>query len=248
MKESKITAIIVDDEEEARDILDNLLKDFEEIEIISKESNVDSAIATIIAHKPDIIFLDIEMPGKDGFYLINEIHNLKLNPAIIFITAYNRAVEAFEQAAFDYLMKPIEPDRLRKSIDRYKTEKIQNLFDERFEKLMNLIKCNKIRINTRAGFVLLDTEKIVYCQANGNYTEIFLNTSITETVTQQLGQFEKLLPQDIFFRINRSAIINLNYLSKINRKSKTCELIAGKEKYTLEATRELLRKLEKKDI
>ena len=248
MKESKITAIIVDDEEEARDILENLIKDFEEIEIISKESNVDSAIATIIAHKPDIIFLDIEMPGKDGFYLINEIHNLKLNPTIIFITAYNRAVEAFEYAAFDYLMKPIEPDRLRKSIDRYKTEKIQNLFDERFEKLMNLIKCNKIRINTRAGFVLLDTEKIVYCQANGNYTEIFLNTSLQETVTQQLGQLEKLLPQDIFFRINRSTIINLNYLSKINRKSLNCELIVGKEKYTLDATREQLKKLGKKEI
>ena len=248
MKKRKITAIIVDDEQEARDILENLIKDFEEIEIISKESNVDSAIATIIAHKPDIIFLDIEMPGKDGFYLINEIHNLKLNPTIIFITAYNRAVEAFEHAAFDYLMKPIEPDRLRKSIDRYKTEKIQNLFDERFQKLLNLLECNKIRFNTRTGFIILDTEKIVYCQANGNYTEIFLNTSITETVTQQLGQVEKLLPPDIFFRIDRSAIINLNYLSKINRKNKTCELIAGKEKYTLKATREQLKSLGKKEI
>lgn len=248
MIDKKITAIIVDDEQEARDLLENLLSDFQEMEIISKESNVDGAIATIIAHGPDIIFLDIDMPGKDGFVLIDEIRNLNLNPTIIFVTAFNRAVEAFEQAAFDYLMKPIDPDRLRKAINRYKIEKQQDNFDTRFEKLQSILNHNKIRINTRAGFVLLDTAKIVYCQASGNYTEVVFDNGLKETITQQLGQVEKLLPQDVFLRIDRSAIINLNYLSKINRKSLNCELVAGGEKYTLKATKEQLKKLMEMEI
>ncbi|MBC8320264.1 MAG: response regulator transcription factor [Bacteroidetes bacterium] len=245
---NKITALIVDDEKDARDMLERRLIDFPEIIVISKESNVDSAIAKIIEHNPDIIFLDIDMPGKDGFDLINEIRSLNLNPTIIFITAYNHAIEAFEQAAFDYLLKPIDPERLKKSINRYKVEKNQKKSEARFEKLQTILNQNKIRFNTRTGCMLVDTHKIIYCQASGNYTEIVLSNGLQETVSQQLGQVEKLLPPDFFFRIDRSAIINLNYLIKIDRRLKCCELYYGERNIKLKASRERLKKLEGMEI
>lgn len=227
MKESKISAIIVDDEQEARDLLENLLIDFEEIQVISKESNVDNAIKIIIDKTPDIIFLDIEMPEKNGFDLINEIHNLNLNPTIIFITAFNRAVEAFDKAAFDYLMKPIEIDRLRKTINRYKTEKKTDNLADKIDKLKCFLQPEKIKFNTKTGFLLLNPEDIVYCKADGNYSYLFLSNGKKEYITKQLGQIECQLLDDHFFRISRTIVINMNYLSSVDRKSKKVILLNG---------------------
>ena len=243
MKESKISAIIVDDEQEARDLLENLLSDFQEINIISKESNVDDAVKTIIDNPPDIIFLDIEMPGKDGFVLIDEIRNLNLNPTIVFITAFNRAVEAFDKAAFDYLMKPIEINRLKKTIIRYKLEKKTYDLVEKIDKLKCFLQPEKLKCNTKSGFILINPEDIVYCKANGNYSHLYLSNGKNELVTRQLGKVESFLPGNPFFRISRSIIINTNFLSSVNRKTKKVILLNGIQEIELKISKERLKVL-----
>lgn len=245
MNDKKISAIIVDDEQEARDILENLIKDFEEIELISKESNVDDAVKAIIDKTPDIIFLDIEMPGKDGFVLIDEIRNIDLNPTIIFITAFNRAVEAFDQAVFDYLMKPIEPGRLRKTINRYKLEKHNYNLADKIEKLKEVLNPVKIKFTTKAGFLFINPEDIVCCEADGNYSHLHLSNGRKELVTRQLGQIESILPDNTFFKISRSVIINTNFLSSVNKKSKKVILLNGIQEIELAISKERLKVLGK---
>lgn len=120
----KITCIIVDDEREARDRNEYLLKMFKEIRIIAKIGDSDIAITKIIKHKPDIVFLDIEMPRKNGFDIVKEVKQNNIFTTFIFVTAYNQyAVTAIKKAAFDYLLKPIDIDELKETIERYKSDR-----------------------------------------------------------------------------------------------------------------------------
>ncbi|MCK4663593.1 MAG: response regulator transcription factor [Bacteroidales bacterium] len=120
----KITCIIVDDEKEARDRAEDLLKMFKEIRIIAKEGDTDIAIKKIIQQKPDIVFLDIEMPGKNGFDIVNEIKENNISPKFIFVTGHSQyTIKAIRNAAFDYLLKPIDIDDLKETIERYKNSK-----------------------------------------------------------------------------------------------------------------------------
>ncbi|MCD4773814.1 MAG: LytTR family DNA-binding domain-containing protein, partial [Bacteroidales bacterium] len=205
MSQDIISVLIVDDEQEARDLLENLLSDFQEIKIVSKESNVDSAVKTIIDKTPDIIFLDIEMPGKNGFDLVYEINNFNIKTTIIFVTAYNKyAIKAFKYAAFDYFLKPVDPDVIQQTLNRYKLEKQNYNLADKIEKLKCFLQPEKIKFNTKTGFLLLNPEDIVYCEAEGNYTSMYLTNGKKEFLTKQLGQIETILPDNPFFKISRS--------------------------------------------
>ncbi len=117
----KIKCIVVDDEKEARDRFEYLLSKFEEINIIATEGNPDIAIEKIMQQKPDIVFLDIEMPKKNGFDVVKEVRENNFDPVFIFVTGYNQyAIKAIKKEAFDYLLKPIDIDELKETIERYK--------------------------------------------------------------------------------------------------------------------------------
>ena len=220
-----IQAIIVDDEPEALDILESLLTDFSDIEILSKDNSVDSALISILRYKPDIVFLDIDMPNKNGFELVKELKQLNLCPTVIFVTAYNNfAIDAIKCAAFDYLVKPVDIDDLQLCISRYKTDAEKGLFSDKVDDLLFCLKKEKIRFNTQKGLVFIAPDEIVYCAANGNYTDIFLKEKEgRQTITVGLGSLTDLLP-DNFTRINRSIIINRNLLKEVNRKTMECKL------------------------
>jgi len=109
--DNQYKALIVDDESGALDILENLLSAYPEIQIVGKEPDADSAIKSTLSFNPDIVFVDIEMPLKNGLELVKEIRNHNLSPTIVFVTAYNEyAVQAIKLAAFDYILKPVDPD------------------------------------------------------------------------------------------------------------------------------------------
>ncbi len=220
-----IQAIIVDDEPEALDILESLLTDFSDIEILSKDNSVDSALISILRHKPDIVFLDIDMPNKNGFELVKELKQLNLCPTIIFVTAYNDfAIDAIKYAAFDYLVKPVDIDDLQLSISRYKAEGGKGQVSKKIDKLLHCVKKEKIRFSTQKGLVFMAPDEIVYCEATGNYTNIFLKGKEgSQTITVSMGSLINLLP-DNFTRINRSIIINRNLLKEVNRKTGECSI------------------------
>ena len=226
----KITAIIVDDEPEARYIIASLLADFSDVEVLSKEESVDRALIAVRRLKPDLIFLDIDMPKKNGFELVRELRKYNLNPTIIFITAYNQfAIEAIKHAAFDYLVKPVDIDDLKQSIERYKVERKSTDCLGRIENLLQALQEEKLKFSTRTGTTYINPAEIIYCQADGNYTDLYLTGDEKQTVTINIGRLEYILPETKFMKINRSVIINKQFLTEINRKDKKCILCVNDE-------------------
>ena len=206
-----ITAVIVDDEPDAIDFLNDLLTEVKGVDVVATAEDVDEGVEAVIEHRPDIVFLDVDMPGKNGFDLINEINELKVGSTIIFTTAYREyAVDAFEKAAFGYLMKPIGKDKLHKLIHRYRAEKQQEPRQP-----------VKHKFATFKGFVWIAEEDIMGCRADGNYTDIILTGGKTETVVAQISKVHQTLTGGHFLRIHRSSLINIRYLHAFERKTNT---------------------------
>ncbi len=220
-----IRTVIVDDEQQARDMLERLLNEIPGVEIMAKAENVQEGMKAIQKYTPELIFLDIEMPGADGFALVNELKSNQIHCDIIFVTAHNQyAIQAIKQAAFDYLLKPVDRNDLLQSIERYRQKRTDSSVVEKMDVLLEHLKGEKkIRLNTRAGFVLIDPAHILYCEADSNYTVIHLTNGVCETSSLNLGKLEVLFP-DNFIRISRVHLINPSYLYKVNRKNRLCIL------------------------
>lgn len=242
----KFKTIIVDDEPEARELLSFLLSDYPEIDIKGKAENVDEAIALLLKLKPDLVFLDIEMPNKSGFDFLNEIKDFEMNPTIIFVTAFNQyAIEAFKFAAFDYLLKPIESLELAKTLERLKSGTKEKVLSQQTNVLFSELSLKKVKFKTVNGFVLIDPQDIAYCIAEGNYCNIFLKSGEKIFVSSYLADVFSLLPFHDFFRISRSVVVNLKLLQRVNRKSKKCQIIVNDKKVHFLISKRAIMELEK---
>ena len=207
-----IKAIIIDDERLARNELKKLLEQHPEINIIDEASNVDEAIEKIDLSRPDLIFLDIQMPGKTGFDLLAEIEKA---PRVIFTTAYDEfALKAFEVNALDYLLKPIDPKRL--------ADAIQKLQSEIALEQASLLGVNRgpltevdqvfVKDGERCWFVKLGEIRLF--ESVGNYAKVFFGTN-KPLILKSLNALEERLDDRMFFRANRKHIINLRWIEKI---------------------------------
>ncbi|MDZ7742440.1 MAG: LytTR family DNA-binding domain-containing protein [Bacteroidota bacterium] len=225
METKKFKAVIIDDEDDAREILKKLLAAYPEIKVVNLSSNVAEARAAVIANEPDIVFLDIEMPGKSGLDLAREIRDQGIETDIIFTTAFNQhAIEAFKVAAFDYLLKPVDPDKLSETLKRFREENRKSSLNEKLEVLNGILAPQKLRFNTKGGYIKLNPLNIIYFEADGNYTHVYLNSGRKECVSQQIGKIEDQLNHG-FVRINRSVIINKEFIGSFERKCKKIKLI-----------------------
>ncbi len=223
MINTNLKAVIIEDESESLQLLSNLILANGNAVVTGSTSDPQKAISLILSLKPDILFLDIKMPGKSGFEILDDLKQLKsVNPYVIFTTAFNEfAIKAFEYAAFDYLLKPIEPQRLNESILRcIDSKRTGNA--QKTEILLGSFK--KLMFRSTSGIVFIEPTEIIYIEAAGNYSVFHLNCNRTETVTMLLGKIEPMLSEEKFFRISRSFIINTNYLKKIDSKNNQCIL------------------------
>jgi two-component system, LytTR family, response regulator len=213
-----LRALIIDDEELARTRLRNMLQDFEdELEVIDEAGNGKEAIKKIEALHPDIIFLDIQMPGCDGFEVVRR---LNVKPFIVFVTAYDEyALKAFEENSVDYLLKPVGRKRLEMAV-----EKLRRLFNthnpqlnENIERLLSrLTSAPLMRLQVKTGdkILLVNVDDIVYFEAKDKYT--FLHTVDQEHIIDfTLADLEGRLDKTNFIRIHRSNIINLKYIREL---------------------------------
>ncbi|MFZ4465163.1 MAG: LytR/AlgR family response regulator transcription factor, partial [Bacteroidales bacterium] len=173
IKSSKVRTIIIDDEQEAREVLQNLLATITDIQLIAMVENAEKGKKVILDTQPDLVFLDIRMPRKSGLDLAKELIDKQLNTTIVFVTAYDKfAIEAIRVAAFDYLLKPVDMDELHRVIQRFKIEKqMDNLDNRLFTLLKHFDHDTKIRMNTRTGFILVDPAEIIHIEADGNYSK-----------------------------------------------------------------------------
>lgn len=206
-------AIIIDDERLARAELRRLLLEFPEIEIIDEAANVDEALDKIDLHNPDIIFLDINMPGKSGFDLLNELDK---SPMVIFTTAYDEyAVKAFEVNALDYVVKPIEPKRLRDTI-----QKVNEAFQKEKAAIQESAKRGLLGENDqvfvkdgeRCWFIRLGDIRLI--ESIGNYAKVYFG-NYKPLILKSLNALEERLDEKVFFRANRKHIVNLRMVEKV---------------------------------
>ena len=205
-------AIIVDDERLARNELKRLLENFPHIEVIAEASNTDEASALLETLQPDVLFLDIQMPGKTGFEWLESWDGFL--PEVIFTTAFDEyALKAFEVNALDYVLKPIELARLSESIQKLEKRQIQQV---RTSTSPNHVLGAQDQILVKDGercwFVRLDRVRL--CESMGNYVRLFFDDQ-KPLVLKSLNALEERLDPKVFFRANRKHIINLNYIDKI---------------------------------
>jgi len=198
------------------------------------EANAQSGLEAIIDYKPDIVFLDIQMPEKDGFWLADKLRKVGIHPEIIFVTAYDEyAIEAIRHSAFDFIIKPTDPALLKKAVIRFQEKKNNGNNHNKFELLNHFLAREKLKFNSQTGFIMVSPDDIVFCEAEGNYSVLHLSKGKRELVTQQLGVIENRINEYSFTRINRSTIVNLDYLEGYNRNTKKVTLATHLQKFEL---------------
>jgi len=206
-------AIIIDDERLARAELRKLLQDFPEVEVIDEAANAEEGIAKIEAQNPDLIFLDIQMPGRTGFDMLS---SLEKSPNVIFTTAYDEyALKAFEVNALDYLLKPVEPKRLADAIQKLHFADTKELIPngENINRSM-LTEHDQVFVKDgeRCWFVKLSEIRLF--ESVGNYAKVFFGTN-KPLILKSLNALEERLDEKMFFRANRKHIVNLRMIEKI---------------------------------
>lgn len=213
------TCIIVDDEKLARDLLREYLENFPDIELIAECEQGSDAVEKIDKLKPDIVFLDVQMPGMTGFDVLEDIEH---EPYVIFTTAYDQyAIKAFEKNAVDYLLKPLDEERFRTSVNRALKRKV--LEHSSIEDLLQSMKSDRkgnfdthIFVQKSEKLFNLPVEEIVYLEASGDYT--IITTKADQFVSSSgIGKLEEILNPEVFIRVHRSTIVNVNYLKEIER-------------------------------
>jgi two-component system LytT family response regulator len=208
-------AIIIDDERLARTELRKLLQDFPEIEIVDEASNADEGLQKIENHNPDLVFLDIQMPGKTGFDLLSELDHA---PQVIFTTAYDEyALKAFEVNALDYLLKPVEPRRLADAVEKLKRNGGTNTFERtnQHSEPNSVLGENDqvfVKDGERCWFVKLSEVRLF--ESVGNYAKVFFANN-KPLILKSLNALEERLDDKVFFRANRKHIVNLRMIDKI---------------------------------
>ena len=208
---NSLKAVIVEDSRLARNELKELLKSYSEVELIGEAANVDDGFKLITEKKPNLLFLDIQMPEKDGFELLEMLDDV---PLTIFTTAYDEfAIKSFEYNAFDYLLKPINQKRFAQSIEKILEKGTGSSLSER--KSDDAFKLDKqIFIKDGEKCWLVKIKDIYMFEIVGNYTRVFFEDN-NPLIYKSLGKIEEKLPKDIFFRANRQQLININHVKKV---------------------------------
>lgn len=206
----KYRVVIIDDEEDSRSNTRNMITNYcTELEIVGEAANGPEGKQKIQELKPHLVFLDINMPGMNGFQMLEGIYNRDF--CVVFLTAYSEhGITAVKAGAIDYLLKPLMLSELqaaiRKVVQYYESKAGAAKPDDK----------NLILINHNKGFTLVDVKDIVWLEADDNYTNLFLFGQKKIVASKTLREFEAILPQQEFFRIHRSSLININYIKEYN--------------------------------
>lgn len=208
----KYRAVIIDDEEDSRSNTRNMIQNYcEEIEIVGEADNGPEGKKKIQELKPQVVFLDINMPGMNGFQMLEGIYNRDF--CVIFLTAYSEhGITAVKAGAIDYLLKPLMLSELQgavKKVVQYYETKSSTPSPAKPEENKNLV-----LINHSKGFTLVDFKDIIWLEASDNYTNLFLNGQKKIVASKTLKEFESILPDVDFFRVHRSALINIHYIKE----------------------------------
>jgi len=216
-----IRSIIIDDEQHCvRALLNDLQQNCPSVEVLDTCNSAKEGMLSIKKNKPDLIFLDVEMPWMNGFEMLELLGDF--NSSIIFTTAHDEfAAKAFRISAVDYLLKPVDANDLMSAV-----QKVERKLDEgnSLDHITNLLrnikqetKDQKIALPQREGYEFVEVSSILYCQAEGAYTKVLLDNKRSMLISRSLGDVEELLPPDMFQRIHHSSLVNVSFISQFLR-------------------------------
>jgi two-component system LytT family response regulator len=205
-----LKVILIDDERLARNELRRMLSEFSDVEIVGEAANASEGIEKIETLNPDLVFLDIQMPGKSGFDMLSQLEKA---PHVIFVTAYDEyALKAFDVNALDYLMKPVEPQRLAEALLKVRQKNEEEISSYSNRGILSENDQVFVKDGERCWFVKLSDVRLF--ESVGNYAKVFFGTN-KPLILKSLNALEERLDEKVFFRANRKHIINLRMIEKI---------------------------------
>lgn len=215
-----IKSVIIDDQEsyrkKLRNIIDTTLAD--KVEVLAEANNISDGMEIILKHNPDLVFLDIEMPGGTGFDLLEKMGTIKFD--VIFTTAHHDfAIRAIKFSALDYIVKPVDADELMKAVLKHEGKRNQSDSKRQLEVLFQNLKnmnsaTNQIGLPSVNGLTFVKLQDIVRCKSDVNYTDFFMSDKSRITVSRTLKEVESMLTENYFLRVHDSHIINLHHMRK----------------------------------
>ncbi len=217
-----IRCILIDDEADSLEVMEMLLKTYcPQVKVEAVCNSAEKGIAAINEYKPDVVFLDIEMPNMNGFDMLERFDELFFD--VVFITAYHQfAIKAFRYSALNYLLKPVDPDDLLETIRRIEKHKTPPL-KEQMEMLMQSVNSSgsqtisRIALTTSYGMLFVETKDIIYCESNDNYTNVKLVGGKKLLISKTLKEIDETLSGPDFYRIHNSFLVNLRHIQKFVR-------------------------------
>ena len=240
-----IRSIIIDDEQHC---VKSLLKDLQQhctsVEVLDTSYSAKEGIMAIKKLNPDLVFLDVEMPWMNGFEMLEILGDV--NFSIIFTTAHDEfAAKAFRISAVDYLLKPIDANDLKAAVQKVEKKMDQGSNLQHISNLLRNIRKpsaeQKIALPQREGYEFIDVSSIIYCEAEGAYTKVFIMEKKPMLISRTLGDVEELLPPDLFQRIHHSTLINVSYISQFLRSDGGYVVLTNGEKLSVsKAKKEML--------
>jgi two-component system LytT family response regulator len=230
-----INAIIVDDENSAIVTLKHdLLTYCPMVSVINCFTKANDAITYLHTNTPDVIFLDIDMPVMNGFDFLQALEK-PIQSQIIFVTAYSEfAIRAFKVSALDYLLKPIDPSELVNAVQKILTKKNQNqdqnvLLKNLMDNYFSDSPKGKIAMPVNDGYHLIDPNHVIYCKADGAYTEIIMENEKNFLISKTLGRTQELMPASYFERVHQSYLVNLNHIKKFRKGESPIAIMANND-------------------
>lgn len=217
-----ITSIIIDDEKKSRDVLRSLLEKYcGNVEILAEATGCSDGEKTIKKYKPDVVFLDIQMPDGSGFKLLEKFDNIDFD--VVFTTAFDQfAIKAIKYSALDYLLKPISPDDLKIAVEKVKQRKLGTKINQNIQVLLeNISKAEKeppkIILSTSDKIHVVEVDKIIRCESDNYYTRFYLSDGQSILISKTLKENEELLNEYNFIRPHKSHLVNISYITAFLR-------------------------------
>ena len=216
--------IIIDDENKARRLISTLLSEnCPEITLQLEADDLETGVALIKEHQPDIVFLDIEMPKHSGLHIVDFFEPNEMNFQIIFVTAYNDyAIQAFKLSAVDYILKPVDISELKSAIEKAKrnieSKSINNRLDD-LKRVFQQLSLNKMVLEVPKGILFVSHDDIILFEADGMYTKVYMKNNESQLICKPMKHFvDQLQDKPIFYKPHRSFLVNLRYIKELSKK------------------------------
>lgn len=245
MINSQFKIVIVDDEPEARSLLKSLLLEIQNVSVVGEADNAEAALYKIVEHYPNLVLMDINMPGKSGMELIELLKSRNVDVPVVLVSAHEKyAVQAIRNQIYDFLLKPISKEDLSNLVEKYRRLNKKDFLPGKLMEVLGSIKEDtKIRINSRHSYILINPSEIVYCMAEDGYTVIHLKSGKTEVSNTSLTHIESRVSKQNFHRLGRAVLINLEYVRSVNKGTDSVLLEHNSEKWEVFASHRSIKDL-----